>query len=207
MKSKCTCLHPQAYDHMTTMDELEQLTSTLMFQCDSCWVSHWYNVFVVVIVELSFLTVIFVVSYDAHAWDDKRQMMHMFETTNIKWRTCLRRQTPFQFDVKLIGGVNSLHNHLWLNYYVTNRTTERIASTLWNLKKNLGGYDSIYIWITLFVLLHMHDCIILLRGDVWINKTSLTSITDQLYIKLKWSLNVHASISKLMTIWQPWMMI
>ena len=26
---------------------------------------------------------------DAHNWDDKHQMRHMFETTNAKWRTCL----------------------------------------------------------------------------------------------------------------------
>ena len=70
MKSKCTCLHLQAYDHMTTMDDnLEDKWCTYLRRQTTKDAHIWDNKHQM--------------NYDAHVWDDKHQMTHMFETTGF----------------------------------------------------------------------------------------------------------------------------
>ena len=70
MKSKCTGLHLQAYDHMTTMDDnLEDKWCTCLRRQTTNDVHFWDNKHQM--------------NYDAHVWDDKHQMTHMFETTGF----------------------------------------------------------------------------------------------------------------------------
>ena len=89
MKSKCTCLHLQAYDHMTTMDDnLEEKWCTCLRRQTTNDAHFWANKH-----QMNFDAHVWDAKWctclrrqtpnDTHVWDDKHQMTHMFETTGF----------------------------------------------------------------------------------------------------------------------------